>query len=522
MQGPAPLWQGTGSISFPITTSSPDAQKYFDQGLRFAYGFNHGEAQRSFRQAQSLDPSCAMCYWGEALVLGPNINAPMSADAIKPAVAALRKAQELADEASPKEQGLIGALAARYVEDPASDRKALDQAYAEVMEALAQRYPDDLNIAVLAAEAAMDTQPWDYWQAGGKEPKGRMAGAIRLLENAIAQDPNHYGAIHLYIHTVEASDNPRRAEPHADRMATFDLAGLGHLVHMPSHIYFRIGRYRDSVETNQRAVEADEAYLRQRGEPGFYGAMYYPHNVHFVLASAQMTGDRTAALSAADKLASLIPDDTARAMPMVEPIKAAPYGAYAIYADSDTVLGLPEPPADLPVVRAMWHHARGNALAAKGDLAGARAEAEAIERIADTTDFTPMKEAGIPGAEIVQIAGEVLLGRIAQHAGEADAAIDHFEEAAAIEDEIPYMEPPYWYYPVRQSLGAALLQAGRPAEAEAAFQEALRKAPGSGWIIYGLSEAQKANNDQAGSEATRSRLNDVWVGDMALLDLSRL
>ncbi|BCH33791.1 hypothetical protein MesoLjLc_57210 [Mesorhizobium sp. L-8-10] len=277
-----PLWNDLGSLTYPISTKNSEAQSYFQQGLRQTANFNHAEARRAFGKAQRLDPSCAMCFLGEALVLGPNINVPMDPAANAPAIAALKKAQALASGASEKERELIEAVATRYSEDPAAERPKLDASFADAMAALSDKYPDDLELAVLAAEAAMDTQPWDYWEPGGKEPKGRTADVQKRLEGVLAKAPDHPWAIHLYIHLVEASDRPERAEPYADRLAAL-MPGAGHIVHMPSHIYYRIGRYADSLEANKAASKADETYIAQTGAVGVYPIGYYSHNVHFVL-----------------------------------------------------------------------------------------------------------------------------------------------------------------------------------------------------------------------------------------------
>src|SRR5215471_8191532 len=300
-----PLWDGLGPVSYKITTASAPAQSYFDQGLRLAYAFNHSEAQRAFRKAQKLDPDCAMCFWGEALVLGPNINLPMQDDAVAPAFAAIEKAKALAGKASPREQALIAALATRYAADAKADRKPLDAAYAAAMQKVAAQFPDDNDIAVLYAEAVMDLSPWNYWQPGGSEPNPQSAPIVPTLERVLANDPNHAGAIHLYIHAVEASDRPQRAEPYADRLRGA-IPGAGHLVHMPSHIYYRVGRYLDALADNKIATTVDEKYLADTNAPmGVYRLGYYPHNVHFVMVSAQMAGDGQTVIAAAEKLREL-------------------------------------------------------------------------------------------------------------------------------------------------------------------------------------------------------------------------
>ena len=398
-----PLWTGLGSITYKITTTNERAQAYFDQGLRLAYAFNHGEAQRAFRMAQKLDPDCAMCFWGEALVLGPNINLPMQEDAVAPAFAAAQKAKALAGKASPREQALIGALAARYGSDPKAARAPFDAAYAAEMAKVATQFPDDDEIATLYAEAVMDLSPWDYWKPGGREPNPQSVPIVPTLERVLARNPNHPGAIHFYIHAVEASDRPKRAEPYADRLRGA-IPGAGHLVHMPSHIYYRVGRYLDALEDNKTAVKVDEKYLADTNAPmGVYRLGYYPHNVHFVMASAQLAGDGQTVIAAAEKLRELIPDEAARGIAMVQPVKAAPYFAHAQFSAPETILALPDPGDAIPYVKAMWLYARGVALAARGDFAGAAMAADAIETLERTADFKLLKDSNIPAQEVLRI-----------------------------------------------------------------------------------------------------------------------
>ncbi|CAL1238954.1 tetratricopeptide repeat protein [Candidatus Methylocalor cossyra] len=498
-----PLWENLGALSYPITTRQARAQRYFDQGLKLAYAFNHLEARRAFRMAEKLDPECALCLWGEALVLGPNINAPMDGSAVGPAWSAIRQAKALGKHASAKERALIEALSKRYAKAPKTDRKALDRAYAAAMGKLHGRYPEDADIAVLYAESLMDLSPWDYWRDGGRTPKGRTADTLKVLERVLAQHPDHPGAIHYYIHMVEASDRPERAEPYAERLAAL-APGAGHLVHMPGHLYYRLGRYRDALEANRAAIAVDEAYLKETGAAGFYAQAYYPHNVHFLLASAQMAGDGDTALAAADKLAGLIPDAAARTVPLAQPIKVAPYFAKAQFSAPEAVLKLPEPGPELPYVQAMWRYARGVALATTGAGREARAELDALAEIARTADFTGLSAAGIPAPDIVRIAQAVLTARIAQAEGEYGKAAASLEKAAVLQDRLPYMEPPYWYYPVHRSLGAARFLSGDLAAAERELQASLRAAPNDAWALWGLSEVyRKQGKADAAAEVER-------------------
>lgn len=516
-----PLWNNLGSLSYPVTTKNPQAQSYFDQGFRLSANFNHAEARRAFRKAQALDPGCAMCFAAEALALGPNINVPMDPAANAPAIAALRKAQELAGGASEKEKDIIAAIATRYSEDPAADRHALDNAFADATAALSDKYPDDLDLAVLAAEAGMDTQPWDYWQSGGSQGKGREADIQKRLEGVLAKAPDHAPAIHLYIHLVEASDRPERAEAYADRLAAL-MPGAGHIVHMPSHIYYRVGRYTDSLASNEAASKVDEAYIAQTGAVGVYPIGYYSHNVHFVLVSAQLLGDSKTVLEQADKLDKVLSEEVATAIPIVQPVKSAPYFAWAQYGDPDKVLALSEPAGAPPYVKAMWHYARGSAFAGKKDAASARAEAGAIARIRQETDWSVLDAWGIPAVPVLEVAENVVLARAAQAENKGDEEVQLWRKAADSQDAIPYMEPPYWYYPVRQSLGAALLKSGQPEAAEKEFMAALGRARGSAWALFGLEQAAKAKGDTATENKAAAQLAKAWRGDPALLTLERL
>jgi tetratricopeptide (TPR) repeat protein len=516
-----PLLENLGTLTYPVATKSRLAQSYFDQGLRLAYAFNHAEARRAFREAQRQDPGCAICYWGEALVLGPNINAPMAPEATRPALAALARAKARAARASARERALIEALVARYSDDPKAERAALDAAYAGAMGRVAARFPDDPEIAVLHAEAMMNLSPWDYWEAGGSRPKGKTAEIVQTLERVLARNPDHPGAIHYYIHMVEASDRPQRAEPYADRLGKL-MPGAGHLVHMPSHTYYRVGRYLDSLAVNKAAVAADEAYIARVEPRGLYPQAYYPHNVHMLLVSAQMAGDGRTALEAATKLAGATTDEAARTVPWVQPIKAAPYFAHARFSDPATVLALPPPAEEFPYVKASWHYARGVAQAARGDLAGAQAEADAIATLEQTGDFAALIAGGIPAKEVLGIERHVVLARIAQGRGDLGAAVEQLRTAIGLEDGLAYTEPPFWYYPLRQTLGALLLQAGRADEAEAAFRASLTRTPNNGWACFGLLQAAKARGDQKAAAEAAARLERSWSGDRSLLDLSRL
>jgi tetratricopeptide (TPR) repeat protein len=515
-----PLMPGLGTTTIKVTTSKVLAQKYFDQGYRLGWGFNHAEALRAFRTAQRLDPRCAMCFWGEAWVLGPNINVPMDASANEPALAAAQTAQTLAARATPREQALIAAMTKRYHSGTA-ERAPLDRQYAEAMRAAANRFPRDEEVATLYADALMNTSPWDYWARGGRKLKPGVADLVPTLERVLKQNPKHAGAIHLYIHAVEASENPKRAETYANRLGKL-APGAGHLVHMPSHIYFVVGRYKDSLNANTQAVKVDEAYIQAQKPSGVYPLGYYPHNVHFVMVSAQMGGDGKTVLASAAKLSKLIPAEIASEVMMLQPIKAAPYYAQAQFGDAASIMKLPEPEKGLPYVQTAWRYARGVALAQQKDVPGATREFEEIERILKTADYQPFEAANIPAAQVTQIAAHVLRARIALAGNDYGKAIPELEAAVKLQDGLPYMEPAYWYYPVRQTLGAVLLMKGDFQAARDAFGESLARTPNNAWALYGLNQAYARDGRKREAAAVEDRFRKAWTGGKAPVELSRL
>ncbi len=506
-----PLYEGLGAVTISVTSDRDDAQAYFDQGLRFAYGFNHFEAERAFRAAQTLDPSCAMCAWGEALVLGPNINAPMSPQAVVPAFNAIARAQALAETATEKEQALIAALAERYSPDPNADRAILDRAYADAMMDVAETYPDDDNIQVLAAEAIMDTQPWNYWAPDG-EPLGDAGTAIDMMETVLARNPAHPAAIHLYIHLTEASRSPEVAEAHAERLAPL-VPASGHLVHMPSHTYFVLGRYKDSLDANIDAVAADEAYLNSaEGDTSFYANSYYPHNVHFVLTSAQAIGRRDVAMDAARKLSGMVSPEMMAVALWTQSIEAAPLVAMAQFGDTDRIMAAPKPDDAFPYVQAHWHYARALAFVQTGDLTAASAEADAIAILAADARMADLINGGLPAQPVALIAEAVARGKMAMAQNDLDTAIALFARGVELQDALPYIEPPFWYYPVAQSLGAAYLQAGQLEDAEAAFRKALVTSPNNGWALHGLAVTYERMGRADLAATARQAHERAWDG----------
>jgi tetratricopeptide (TPR) repeat protein len=510
----APRLQNLGPYTFPVSTRLKTAQAFFNQGLNLTYGFNHVEAGRAFREAARLDPDCAMAYWGQALVLGPNINLPMTAEDEPKAYALAQKAVSLKPKASPRERAYIDAVAKRY-SGKAEDRSARDQAYADAMRELAKRYPEDLDAATLFAEALMDLRPWAYWAPDGK-PNPGTDEAIARLEAVLAKKPAHPGANHYYIHAVEATKSPERAEAAADRLRTL-MPGAGHMVHMPGHIYMRVGRYADASAVNEAAIVADEDYIAQCRAQGMYPIGYYPHNIHFLWSAATMEGRSETAIAAARKVAARVTDESMDQLPFQAGFRVVPYYALTRFARWDEMLKEPAPADRFVYLKGTWHYARGLAFAGKGQLDDAEKELAEVSRIAsgtalDFTLFSPNKAAAIFG-----IAPEVLAGVIALKKKEFDLAVAHLERAVRLEDGLVYTEPAEWHYPPRELLGAALLEAGRPHEAETVYWDDLRRNPENGWSLFGLSQALAAQGRKAEAAAVDERFHKAWPkADMKL------
>ena len=518
---PIPLYPDLATSPFGVTTASAEAQRYFSQGLLLTYGFNHAGAVRSFREAQRLDPECAMCWWGEAVALGPNINAPMDDRDRDAALAAMDRAMALRGRASPRERALIEAVAHRYSRDPAAERGTLDAAYADAMLAVARQFPDDHDIAVLAAEAAMDTTPWNYWEADKRTPVGRSGDAVRLVESVLKRDPAHVQAAHLYIHLMEASD-PERAEAAADRLSSPLTPSAGHLVHMPGHIYARRGRHADSIRVNVAAVRADEAFIQATDDQGLLRYGYYPHNIHFIVTSAQMAGDMTTAIREAQRLRTVLDPETSSRIAWIQVIDAAPYLAFAQFAEPRAILEMPAADARLPYAVAMRRYARAVAYAQLRDQKGFDREMAGIAALKDSDAFADMIEQGMPAKDLLTLAEAVAQGRMASARGRYGEAAAHYRRAIAIEDGLPYQEPAFWYQPVSQSLGAALHQDGRYAEAAQAFRAALAQTPNNGWALSGLMQSEAAQGRRLGAAAAKQALSKAWLGNPRWLRMDRL
>ncbi len=517
-----PLYPDLDSGQLMPSTGNEMALRYFRQGLMLTYSFNHAGAVRSFREAQRQDPACALCFWGEAAALGPNINAPMDGRDVPSALAALERAKALASTATPLERALIAALAVRYSADPAADRAALDGAYADAMVKVAEQFPASDEVAVLTAEAVMDTTPWNYWQADKTTPVGRSLTAITLLEAVMARNPGHPQAGHLYIHMMENSRDPRLAEAAADRLAAIGLANAGHLIHMPAHIYINIGRQTDSMKANVAAARSDEAFIRESGDQSIYRYGYYPHNVHFIVASAQLAGDMTTAIREARRLRQVLDPATSQRVAWIGVVDAAPFMAAAQFGNPALILGMAEPDARLPYARAMRHYARALVRAQQRDSKGFEAEIAEMNAYKGHEGLAAMVAQGVPAPDLVQLAEHVARGKLHYARGEFTTAIEHYRNAVAVEATIPYTEPSYWYYPVRQSLGAALLAEGKAEEASQAFRGALLQSPKNAWALYGLAQSEAKLGHGAEAAAARQALKQAWHGDPRWLRLDRL
>ncbi len=508
-----PLLNNLGNHHHPISTSSKLAQRYFDQGLILAYGFNHAMAVRSFQEATKLDPNCAMCYWGLALVQGPNINAPMDAEAIPSAFQALQKAVELSKNASEKEQAYINALTKRYSSQPIEDRKPLDIAYANAMREVQKRYPNDLEAATLFAEALMDTMPWNYWTRDGKPNPGTNE-LLATLESILKRNPNHPGALHLHIHAVEASLNPERGVNSADRLRNL-VPSAGHLVHMPGHIYIRVGRYHDAVVANQKAIAADKQSMSliPCHTKGLYELGYVPHNYHFLLAGAMMGGESTLAIQTARET-SAITDRKVMRQPgfgTLQHYYALPLYTLTKFGKWDEILKESAPDADLMYPNGVWHYARGMALTAKGQLKQAAEELEKVRAIAADPALEKVTVWDINSTvSLMKIASEVLAGELAAKQKDYTQAIAHLKTAVSLEDNLRYDEPASWYSPVRQLLGAVLLEANRIQEAETIYREDLERYPENGWSLLGLTKSLDAQGKTKEARSVQKRFEKAW------------
>jgi tetratricopeptide (TPR) repeat protein len=508
--GPAPrpavLIAGLGHHHHAIKTRSPEAQKFFDQGLGLVYAFNHDEAIRAFRHAAELDPAAAMPLWGIAYALGPNINLDVDPEREKAAFEATQKALKLAKDAPEAERAYVQALAKRYSGDPKADLKKLAADFADAMKALSEAYPDDLDAATLYAESLMDLSPWKLWTSDGK-PAEHTEELVSVLESVLRRDPEHIGANHYYIHAVEASPNPERALPSAARLAML-APNAGHLVHMPAHIYMRTGSYEASARANAQAARVDEAYIKANDVQGVYPLMYYNHNLDFESAAAAMAGRYAEAKRAAERASANIAP-ALKEMPMGEFLFPRPVLVDVRFQRWAEVLKATEPPESLPTSRAIWRYARGVAFAAKGDAAAAAKERAAFDEEAGKVSDDAVWSLNSSKA-VLAVARASLDARIAAAKKDRQAAITAWQAAVEAQDALAYDEPPPWYYPVRESLGAALLLDGQKAEAEKVFRADLERHPRNPRSLFGLWETLKAQKKTADAEWVRRAFQDAW------------
>ena len=502
----APRLMNLGTHTFPVSTKSADAQAFVNQGVNLSYGFNHAEAGRAFREAARLDPQCAMAYWGQALVLGPNINAAMDPKDEPLALELVRKANSLQSAATPREQALIGALAERYSGN-AADRQARDRAYAQAMKRVTGLFPDDLDIAMFYVESMMDLRPWGYWMGDGRPHEG-TAEIVALTESVLARNPLHPGALHLLIHLLEATQ-PERAVTAADRLLTL-MPAAGHMVHMPSHIYQRVGRYDLAIRSNQLAILADEDYITQCRAQGLYPMAYYPHNLHFLWYASTADGQSAAAIAAARKVGGGVSDEMLKEMPLLAGFRVVPYYALARFGKWDDVLREPAPPKASAFLTGAWHYVRGLAFVARRQLDDADRELAALNAVLPDPSLDGPLFSPNTARSVLSVAPEVLAGEIAAARGRYDVAVAHLERAVRLEDGLVYTEPAEWHYPPRQALGAVLLEAGRAREAETVFWEDLRRNPDNGWSLFGVTRALEAQGKKDEAALAQQRFTRAW------------
>jgi tetratricopeptide (TPR) repeat protein len=504
------LWDGLGDHHHPITTRNPLSQRYFDQGLRFVYAFDHPDAIRSFRLAQRLDPTCAMCSWGEALALGPNINASMDSASGAAANAAIRRAVSLAARTAPRERAYIAALASRYGADPMARRKQLDTAYSREMAGLRRADPTDVDAAVLYAESEMLLGPWDYWLPS-KRAKPHGGRAVAALTDAVRRAPRHAGACHFYIHAVEAAF-PERAVPCAEKLPSL-MPGAGHVVHMPAHVYIRVGRYADAIERNVHALHADEPHLAEMPADGAYRLALHPHNAHFLSFAASMIGRSAQALHAAAQTRTKTDTAMLRApgLGALQHYYMMPLLMKARFTRWDAVLAEPEPAEDLPYARGLRHYARALARVAQGDAGAAQSELASLRRLRGDERLKSVTIWDLnTGASLLDIAQSSVEGELAAARNDWTAAVAALRRAVATNDGLTYDEPPPWHLPPRQQLGGVLLRAGRAAEAETMFRQDLERHPENGWSLAGLAASLRAQGKLAGARRVELRFDRAW------------
>ena len=500
---PVEIYSGLGSWHHATSTKNPEAQKFFDQGLRMTYGFNHEEAVRSFKRAAELDPNMAMAWWGVAYALGPNINLDVDPDREKSAYDATQKALELSKPATANERDYIAALSKRYSNDSKADLKKLSADYSRSMGELTRKYPDDLDAATLYAESMMDLHPWQLWSADGKPNEGTLE-IVSVLESVLKRNPNHPGAIHYYIHAVEASPRPDRALAYAPSLPKL-MPMAGHLVHMPAHIYERVGNYDAAARANVDASAADEAYFKATGVQGVY-SMYYAHNLDFLAIANSMQGNYAQAIATTRKLVDF-GAPMIKMMPMIEPIAAKNLLMWERFSKWDEIMKAPQPDASMPATLSFWHWARAMAFVSRGDSGNAESEEKAFLDTAKSIPADSMSSLN-PTSKVITIADNLLRARVAEVKHDKSAALDFFNQAIAAEDALSYDEPPQWFHPVRESLGGFLLRAGNYVEAEKVFRADLERNKNSGRSLFGLMESLRAQKKSVGN--VQSEFQNAW------------
>jgi len=508
---PATLMAGVGNVHHPVSTGNPEAQKFFDQGLRLIYAFNHDEAARSFQRATELDGKLAIAYWGIAEAVGPNYNDPASDDRFKQAHEAIQKAVDLSVNASPSEQAYIQAMAKRFPADPKADLKKAAEDYHDAMRDLSKKYRDDLDAATLFAESGMNLHPWGLWHVDGT-PEAGTEEIVATLESVIRRDPNHLGAIHYYIHATEASPNPERALAGANRLAALAPAA-GHIVHMPAHVYIRTGDYEAAVKTNEEAAAVDRAYIKASGAQGIYPMMYYSHNLHFIAMCASMIGNYAEAKKNADLLVANVGSHV-KDMPPLEGFMTIPMAVDVRFHKWSDILAMPQPDPAMKITTGFWHFARGMALAGTGKLSDAEAEYKIVSQAEQNTppDMVFAMPINNKAKDIMKISEDVLGAKIAMARKDNVQAISLLTAAVAIQDTLKYGEPPDWFFPVRESLGGALLINGDAAGAEKVFRADLDRNLRNPRSLFGLQQALKAQEQDYDAGFVESQFRDSWKG----------
>jgi len=518
---PVTLVTGLGDLHHPVSTRNPEAQKFFDQGLRFIYAFNHDEAARSFQHAAELDPKLAMAYWGVAEAVGPNYNDPADPDRYKHAHDAVQKAADLSSGASPSEQAYINAMARRFPADPNSDLKKAAEDYHDAMRDVSKQFPDDLDAATLFAESGMNLHPWGLWHQDGT-PEAGTEEIVATLESVLKRDPNHLGAIHYYIHSVEASNNPERALAGANKLASL-APNAGHIVHMPAHIYIRTGDYEAAVKTNEQAAEVDRSYIKQTGEQGIYPMMYYSHNLHFVAMCGAMNGRYPEAKKNAALLVANVGPHV-KEMPPLEGFMTIPMAVEVRFHHWNEILKMPAPDPAMKTATVFWHFGRGLAMAGTGKIADAEAEYKIVSEAEAATppDVIFQMPINNKAKDIMKIAEDVMGAKIAMAKKDSTSAISLLREAVAIQDKLNYGEPPDWFYPVRENLGGALLMSGDAAGAEKVFREDLDRNPRNPRSLFGLQQSLLQQKRDYDAGFVQKQFDASWKGGPQALKVDDL